>query len=63
MLKVTANFCSCLYYFYLLQINHLMDGLHITTKHVGPVLLLEEDHYVAPDFLHVLRMMENLKTT
>lgn len=38
-----------------------MDGLHITNKHVGPVLLLEEDHYVAPDFLHVLTMMENLK--
>lgn len=38
-----------------------MDGLHITKKQVGPVLLLEEDHYVAPDFLHVLRMMENLK--
>lgn len=39
-----------------------MDGLHITRKHVGPVLLLEEDHYVAPDFLHVLRMMESLKS-
>lgn len=46
-----------------MQINHLMDGLHITKKHVGPVLLLEEDHYVAPDFLHVLRMMESLKNT
>lgn len=45
------------------KINHLMDELHITRKHVGPVVLLEEDHYVAPDFLHVLRMMENLKAT
>lgn len=38
-----------------------MDGLHITRKHVGPVLLLEEDHYVAPDFLYILRTMESLK--
>nr|XP_042895942.1 alpha-1,6-mannosyl-glycoprotein 2-beta-N-acetylglucosaminyltransferase isoform X1 [Parasteatoda tepidariorum] len=45
------------------KVNHLMDGLHITQNHIGPVLFLEEDHYVAPDFLYILRMIENLKIT
>lgn len=40
-----------------------MDGLLITNNHVGPVLLLEEDHYVAPDFLYILQKMEKLKIT
>lgn len=45
------------------KVNHVMDGLHVTQDHVGPVLLLEEDHYVAPDFLYMLRMMEDLRET
>lgn len=40
------------------KMNMLMDGLNVTRKHRGPFILLEEDHYVAPDFLHVLRLME-----
>lgn len=38
--------------------NRVMDGLNITKDHDGPFILLEEDHYAAPDFLHVLRLME-----
>ncbi|XP_054719136.1 alpha-1,6-mannosyl-glycoprotein 2-beta-N-acetylglucosaminyltransferase-like [Uloborus diversus] len=43
------------------KVNHLIDGLQITSKHTGPVLFLEEDHYVAPDFLYLLTMMENAR--
>ncbi|XP_023233550.1 alpha-1,6-mannosyl-glycoprotein 2-beta-N-acetylglucosaminyltransferase-like [Centruroides sculpturatus] len=40
------------------KMNHVMDVLFITRNHSGPVLLLEEDHYVAPDFLVMLSLME-----
>lgn len=39
------------------KINHIMDGVQATKKHKGPFLFLEEDHYVAPDVLHVLKLM------
>ncbi|XP_050595202.1 alpha-1,6-mannosyl-glycoprotein 2-beta-N-acetylglucosaminyltransferase isoform X1 [Bombus affinis] len=38
--------------------NRVFDQLSITRNHTGIVLFLEEDHYVAEDFLHVLRLME-----
>lgn len=38
--------------------NRVFDQLTITKNHTGMVLFLEEDHYVAEDFLHVLRLME-----
>ncbi|XP_014602701.1 PREDICTED: alpha-1,6-mannosyl-glycoprotein 2-beta-N-acetylglucosaminyltransferase isoform X1 [Polistes canadensis] len=38
--------------------NKVFDQLTITKNHTGMVLFLEEDHYVAEDFLHVLRLME-----
>ncbi|XP_076242139.1 alpha-1,6-mannosyl-glycoprotein 2-beta-N-acetylglucosaminyltransferase isoform X2 [Calliopsis andreniformis] len=38
--------------------NRVFDQLSITRNHTGMVLFLEEDHYVAEDFLHVLRLME-----
>ncbi|CAK9824840.1 Alpha-1,6-mannosyl-glycoprotein 2-beta-N-acetylglucosaminyltransferase [Anthophora retusa] len=38
--------------------NRVFDQLSITNNHTGMVLFLEEDHYVAEDFLHVLRLME-----
>lgn len=31
---------------------------HIAHMHTGMVLFLEEDHYVAEDFLHMLKLME-----
>merc|ERR1712173_20083 len=34
--------------------NHIFHHLEATRYFTGPVLFLEEDHYVAPDFLHVL---------
>ncbi|KAF7995062.1 hypothetical protein HCN44_004534 [Aphidius gifuensis] len=39
--------------------NYVFDQLHIMKNHTGLVLFLEEDHYVAEDFLHVLRLMED----
>lgn len=38
--------------------NRVFDQLLVTRNHTGMVLFLEEDHYVAEDFLHVLRLME-----
>ncbi|XP_066595599.1 alpha-1,6-mannosyl-glycoprotein 2-beta-N-acetylglucosaminyltransferase isoform X1 [Prorops nasuta] len=38
--------------------NRVFDQLAVTRNHTGMVLFLEEDHYVAEDFLHVLRLME-----
>lgn len=38
--------------------NRVFDQLIVTRNHTGMVLFLEEDHYVAEDFLHVLRLME-----
>ncbi|EFN69211.1 Alpha-1,6-mannosyl-glycoprotein 2-beta-N-acetylglucosaminyltransferase, partial [Camponotus floridanus] len=38
--------------------NWVFNQLSVTRNHTGMVLFLEEDHYVAEDFLHVLRLME-----
>jgi len=43
------------------KIHRIFDELDILTDYNGPVLILEEDHYVAPDFLPVLRLMLALK--
>lgn len=39
--------------------NRLFNQLEIVRNHTGLVLFLEEDHYVAQDFLHILRLMEH----
>lgn len=38
--------------------NQVFDKLSITSNFQGTVLFLEEDHYVAEDFLYVLKLME-----
>lgn len=38
--------------------NRVFDQLDVTRHHTGLVLFLEEDHYVAEDFLHLLALME-----
>ncbi|CRL07477.1 CLUMA_CG020445, isoform A [Clunio marinus] len=38
--------------------NQVFDHLEVTKNHSGYVLFLEEDHYVAEDFLHVLNLMQ-----
>jgi alpha-1,6-mannosyl-glycoprotein beta-1,2-N-acetylglucosaminyltransferase len=38
--------------------NRVFDQLEVTRFHTGLVLFLEEDHYVAEDFLHLLKLME-----
>jgi len=38
--------------------NRVFDQLTFTRNHSGLFVFLEEDHYVAPDFLHVLRLMD-----
>jgi len=41
--------------------NHVFDHLNIMRYFNGLVLTLEEDHYVAHDFLHVLLQMYRLR--
>lgn len=38
--------------------NRVFDQLDITRYHTGLVLFLEEDHYVAEDFLYLLELMQ-----
>ncbi|XP_075221975.1 alpha-1,6-mannosyl-glycoprotein 2-beta-N-acetylglucosaminyltransferase isoform X2 [Lycorma delicatula] len=38
--------------------NRVFNQLEVTRNHSGMVLFLEEDHYVAEDFIHILRLME-----
>ena len=38
--------------------NRVFDQLEVTRFHTGLVLFLEEDHYVAEDFLYLLKMMQ-----
>ncbi|KAG7163478.1 Alpha-1-6-mannosyl-glycoprotein 2-beta-N-acetylglucosaminyltransferase-like 1 [Homarus americanus] len=37
--------------------NKIFDDVWILKNHTGLVLFLEEDHYVAEDFLHMLRLL------
>ena len=45
------------------QVNTVFDKLRETEKYTGYVLFLEEDHYVAPDFLEVARQLIELRRT
>lgn len=38
--------------------NRVFDQLDVTRHHTGLVLFLEEDHYVAEDFLYLLALMQ-----
>lgn len=40
------------------KLNRIFDQLEVTKHHTGLLLLLEEDYYVAPDFLHVLSQLQ-----
>lgn len=39
------------------KMNYVFDGVARLQKYDGWMLLLEEDHYVSPDFLHVFEQM------
>ncbi|XP_003740359.1 alpha-1,6-mannosyl-glycoprotein 2-beta-N-acetylglucosaminyltransferase [Galendromus occidentalis] len=57
-----GKFCQTKHHWWW-KINRVMDALNVTMFHRGPFIFLEEDHYVAPDLLHVLRLMENAQPT
>ncbi|XP_039282319.1 alpha-1,6-mannosyl-glycoprotein 2-beta-N-acetylglucosaminyltransferase isoform X1 [Nilaparvata lugens] len=38
--------------------NRVFNQLEVTRYHTGMVLFVEEDHYVAEDFIHILKLME-----
>ncbi|XP_037303048.1 alpha-1,6-mannosyl-glycoprotein 2-beta-N-acetylglucosaminyltransferase isoform X2 [Manduca sexta] len=39
--------------------NRIFNQLQCTANHTGLVLFLEEDHYVAEDFLHILSLLKS----
>lgn len=41
--------------------NTVFDMLNVTKDYAGPVLFLEEDYYVSPDFYHMLKLLYNSK--
>lgn len=43
------------------KINKVFDMLNVTKTYMGPVLFLEEDYYVSPDFYHMLRLLYDKK--
>lgn len=43
--------------------NRVFNQLEVTRNHTGLVLFLEEDHFVAEDFIHVLRLMQKTCST
>ncbi|XP_066158685.1 alpha-1,6-mannosyl-glycoprotein 2-beta-N-acetylglucosaminyltransferase isoform X3 [Euwallacea fornicatus] len=40
------------------KVNRVFNQLEITRNHSGLLLFLEEDHYVAEDFIYILKLME-----
>ena len=53
--KQTENITFPLYFAF--QINHVFDHLEVTRHHTGPVLFIEEDHYLVQDFIYMLNKM------
>ncbi|XP_071827571.1 alpha-1,6-mannosyl-glycoprotein 2-beta-N-acetylglucosaminyltransferase-like [Apostichopus japonicus] len=45
------------------KLQHIFTGVQATQNHNGLILLLEEDHYVAPDFYVMLKKMYEEKKT
>ena len=43
------------------KMNTIFDKLNVTKDYDGPFIFLEEDHYAAPDMLHMLKSMMDLK--
>ncbi|MPC13358.1 Alpha-1,6-mannosyl-glycoprotein 2-beta-N-acetylglucosaminyltransferase [Portunus trituberculatus] len=44
------------------KIHRVFEGLRVTRdNYMGHVVFLEEDHYVSPDILHVLSLMQRLR--
>lgn len=52
-----ASFTQTKHHFWW-KANRIFDQLEVTRYHTGQVLFLEEDHYVAEDFLYLLNMMQ-----
>ena len=45
------------------QVNTVFDRLRETANYTGHVIFLEEDHFVAPDFVEVARQLIELQRT
>lgn len=43
------------------KLHFVWDGVRVLKDHKGLMLLIEEDHYMAPDFYYLLKQMSSLK--
>lgn len=43
------------------KLNFIFDHLRVTRRHQGFLILLEEDYYMAKDFIHVLKLVRQWK--
>ncbi len=43
------------------KLHFVWDRVQVLKDHQGLLLLIEEDHYLAPDFYHLLKLMASLK--
>ena len=60
-LKLCLPFTDRGYLTHWCLVCRVFDQLEFTKNHSGLFLFLEEDHYVAPDFLHVLKLMSDAR--
>lgn len=44
------------------KLNFIFDHLRVTRRHQGFLVLLEEDYFMAKDFLHVFKLVRDWKT-
>lgn len=44
------------------KLNFIFDQLRVTKSHHGYLILLEEDYFMAKDFVHVFRLVQDWKT-
>ncbi|ESN92151.1 hypothetical protein HELRODRAFT_89958, partial [Helobdella robusta] len=45
------------------KLNHVFDHLEVTKLYEGLYLFIEEDHYLVEDFIHILRLMDRLRSS
>lgn len=55
-----AKYCQTKHHWFW-KLSHVFDHLDVTSSFTGPVLFIEEDHYVVEDFIHVLQRMYRLR--
>lgn len=43
------------------KINYIMDNFLPSQNHQGDFVFIEEDHYLSPDFIHLWKLMKEIR--